>query len=146
MVIWLGEFGVGTAILGTTVAVCYGLFGIIALRAGIPVDRFGSRKLVLICLAGMGGTFLPLSMAQGIVMITIALCVWGIAASVYHLAGLSLISTDIKQRGTGFAYHGMAGNFGIAFDSLITTGGSSRPSSPPRPRLQSPTRSPLAST
>ncbi|OIB58785.1 MFS transporter [Natrialba sp. SSL1] len=120
MVIWLTEFSVSTAILGTVVAVGYGLFGIGALPAGILVDRFGSRELVLACLAGMGGSFLLLSAAQGIVTITIALCLWGIAASIYHPAGLSLISTGVEQRGTGFAYHGMAGNFGIAFGPLLT--------------------------
>ncbi|EMA41012.1 MFS transporter [Halobiforma nitratireducens] len=120
MVIWLAEFGVGTAILGTAVAVGYGLFGIGALPAGVLVDRFGSRELVLVCLAGMGGSFLLLSIAQGVWSITLALCVWGIAASIYHPAGLSLISTGVEQRGTGFAYHGMAGNFGIAFGPLIT--------------------------
>ncbi|OIB58758.1 MFS transporter [Natrialba sp. SSL1] len=120
MVIWLTEFSVSTAILGTAVAVGYGLFGIGALPAGILVDRFGSRELVLVCLAGMGGSFLLLSAAQGIVSITLALCVWGIAASIYHPAGLSLISTGVEQRGTGFAYHGMAGNFGIAFGPLLT--------------------------
>ncbi|SDK61874.1 MFS transporter [Natronorubrum texcoconense] len=120
MVIWLSDFGLSTAILGTAVAVGYGLFGIGALPAGVLVDKFGSRELVLVCLAGMGGSFLLLSAAQGIVTITIALCVWGIAASVYHPAGLSLISTGVEQRGTGFAYHGMAGNFGIAFGPLLT--------------------------
>lgn len=120
MVIWLADFGLSTAILGTAVAVGYGLFGIGALPAGVLVDKFGSRELVLVCLAGMGGSFLLLSAAQGIVTITIALCVWGIAASVYHPAGLSLISTGVEQRGTGFAYHGMAGNFGIAFGPLLT--------------------------
>ncbi|ADD06082.1 major facilitator superfamily transport protein [Natrialba magadii ATCC 43099] len=120
MVIWLTEFSVSTAILGSAVAVGYGLFGVGALPAGILVDRFGSRELVLVCLAGMGGSFLLLSAAQGIVSITLALCVWGIAASIYHPAGLSLISTGVEQRGTGFAYHGMAGNFGIAFGPLLT--------------------------
>ncbi|ELY38912.1 MFS transporter [Natronorubrum tibetense] len=120
MVIWLADFGLSTAILGTAVAVGYGLYGIGALPAGVLVDKFGSRELVLVCLAGMGGSFLLLSAAQGIVTITIAICVWGIAASVYHPAGLSLISTGVEQRGTGFAYHGMAGNFGIAFGPLLT--------------------------
>ncbi|APW96239.1 MFS transporter [Halobiforma lacisalsi AJ5] len=120
MVIWLTEFDVTTAVLGTAVAIGYGLFGLGALPAGVLADKFGSRELVLACLAGMGGSFLLLGAAQGIVTITIALCLWGVAASIYHPAGLSLISTGVEQRGTGFAYHGMAGNFGIAFGPLIT--------------------------
>ncbi|ELY92642.1 MFS transporter [Natrialba taiwanensis] len=120
MVIWLAEFSVNTAVLGVAVSVGYALFGLGALPAGILVDRFGSRELVMGCLAGMGGSFLLLSAAQGVAMIAAALCLWGIAASIYHPAGLSLISTGVEQRGTGFAYHGIAGNFGIAFGPLLT--------------------------
>ncbi|RKD88014.1 MFS transporter [Halopiger aswanensis] len=120
MVIWLGEFSVSTAVLGAVVSVGYGLFGIGALPAGVLVDRFGSRELILVCLAGMGGSFLLLSTAQGIKMISIALCLWGIAASIYHPSGLSLLSTGVEQRGTGFAYHGIAGNFGTGLGPLIT--------------------------
>ncbi|WP_323171185.1 MFS transporter [Natrialba sp. PRR66] len=120
MVIWQTEFSVNTAVLGVAVSVGYALFGLGALPAGILADRFGSRELVMVCLAGMGGSFLLLSAAQGVAMITAALCLWGVAASIYHPAGLSLISTGVEQRGTGFAYHGIAGNFGIAFGPLLT--------------------------
>jgi len=52
--------------------------------------------------------------------IAIALAAWGVAASVYHPSGLSLLSTGVSNRGSGFAYHGMAGNIGIAFGPLLT--------------------------
>lgn len=120
VVIWLLEFPVSTAILGAVVSVGYALFGIGALPGGLLADRFGSRTLILACLGGMGLSFALLSFANGIVTIAIALAAWGIAASVYHPSGLALISTSVENRGSAFAYHGMAGNIGIAFGPLIT--------------------------
>ena len=44
----------------------------------------------------------------------------GLAASVYHPAGLSLISKGVSQRGRALALHGIAGNAGIALGPLAT--------------------------
>ena len=118
--IWLVEFPVSTATVGVIVSIGYALFGIGALPGGILADRLGSRTLIVGCLAGMGLSFLLLSVAPGVLTIAIALAAWGIAASVYHPSGLSLISTGVDDRGSAFAYHGMAGNIGIAFGPLLT--------------------------
>jgi predicted MFS family arabinose efflux permease len=67
----------------------------------------------------MGSSFILLSFATNLLLIGLAVCLWGAAASIYHPAGLSLISTGVKDSGTGFAYHGMAGNAGIALGPLI---------------------------
>jgi MFS family permease len=69
----------------------------------------------------MGGSFLLLWVAPGLVTVALALLVWGAAASVYHPAGLTLISTGVQERGRGFAYHGVAGNLGIGLGPLATT-------------------------
>lgn len=120
VVIWLLEFPVTTATLGIVVAVGYGLFGLGALPGGALADRYGSRVLIIGCLVGMGLSFLLLSIANSVWTIGAALSLWGIAASVYHPSGLSLISKGVEDRGTAFAYHGMAGNVGIAFGPLVT--------------------------
>lgn len=120
MTVWLLEFSTTAALLGTVVSVGYGLFGVGALPGGLLVDRYGSRTLVVVCLAGMGASFLLLSAAPGIIGIALALGVWGLSASVYHPAGLTLISNGVSERGRGFAYHGMAGNAGIAGGPLVT--------------------------
>jgi MFS family permease len=120
MTVWLVEFSVSSATLGTVVAVGYGLFGVGALPGGLLVDRFGSRRLIVACLVGMGSSFLLLGLAPGIAGIAVALGIWGLSASVYHPAGLSLISKAVEQRGSAFAYHGMAGNIGIAGGPFVT--------------------------
>jgi MFS family permease len=120
VVIWLLEFDVTTATLGAVVTVGYALFGVGALPGGVLADRFSSRTLIIAGLAGMGLSFLALSFAGGLLGIAVALAGWGVAASVYHPAALSLISTGVENRGTGFAYHGMAGNTGIALGPLAS--------------------------
>jgi len=120
VVVWLQAFDATTAQLGLAVTGGYALFGIGALPGGVLADRFGSRRLVAGGLAGMGLSFLALSFANGLVAVALALAGWGVAASVYHPAALSLLSTGVENRGTAFAYHGMAGNAGIALGPLVS--------------------------
>lgn len=129
VVIWLVEFDVislgllqfdvTTATIGVIVTIGYGLFGFGALPSGVFVDRIGSRRLITVCLLGMGSAYLLLGLAPSMLVIALALVLWGVSASIYHPAGLSLISKGVEERGSGFAYHGMAGNLGIGVGPLI---------------------------
>ena len=119
LVVWLAETDVSVAVFGLVVAAGYAPFGIGALPAGILADRFGTKRLIVICLFGMSSSFLLLSLADSIAGIAVGLICWGIAASIYHPAGLSLISTGVESRGRVFAWHGMAGNVGIALGPFV---------------------------
>ncbi|MFB6090381.1 MAG: MFS transporter [Halobellus sp.] len=127
--IWLAEFDVlplgvvevevTAATLGLVVTAGYGLFGVGALPGGVLVDRIGSAKLITLCLFGMAGSFLLLGVSPNLSVVAVALLLWGAAASVYHPAGLTLISKGVRERGTGFAYHGIAGNVGTGVGPLL---------------------------
>ncbi|MWV40762.1 MFS transporter [Natrialba sp. INN-245] len=119
LVVWLAEFDVTIALLGLVVALGYAPFGLGALPGGILADRYGTKRLIVLCLAGMSLSFFVLSVATSIYAIAAGLLLWGIAASVYHPAGLSLISTGVDDRGTVFAWHGIAGNVGIALGPFV---------------------------
>ncbi|WP_203229101.1 MFS transporter [Halobellus captivus] len=128
--IWLVEFDVISlgftelpvtqATLGLIVTVGYGLFGVGALPGGVLVDRIGSGRLITLCLFGMAGSFVLLGLSPNLLVVGFALVLWGVAASVYHPAGLTLLSKGVTARGTGFAYHGIAGNIGIGLGPLVT--------------------------
>lgn len=120
MLLWVSEFTISFGQLAVVVSVGYALFGLGALPAGILTDVFGSHRLIMGCLLGMGGSFLLISLAPELWAVAGALILWGLAASIYHPAGLTLISKGVERRGSAFAYHGMAGNTGIALGPLLT--------------------------
>lgn len=139
--IWLAQFGTTEAVVGTVVGVGMALFGLGAPLAGVLTDRRGSKPLILVSLLGMGGAFVLLGLsgtitgivgldrlsilgervAGDLLVVTIALVVWGVGASLYHPAGLSLITRGVHERGTAFAYHGTAGNVGTAVGPFLAT-------------------------
>ncbi|CAI49896.1 major facilitator superfamily transport protein [Natronomonas pharaonis DSM 2160] len=120
LVVWLDAFDVSVAVIGLVVALGYAPFGLGALPAGVLVDRFGPKQPILWCLTGMSLSFAALAVAPSIYAVALCLLAWGIAASVYHPAGLALISTGVEDRGTVFAWHGIAGNLGIALGPFAT--------------------------
>nr|WP_254543927.1 MFS transporter [Halomarina sp. BND7] len=119
--VWLVQFDTTSAVIGGIVGVGLALFGLGALPAGVLTDRIGSQPLIVASLVGMGGAFLLLSVAPSLPVVALALVVWGASASVYHPAGLSLITRGVEERGTAFAYHGTAGNVGTALGPFLTT-------------------------
>ncbi|ELY99989.1 major facilitator superfamily protein [Natrialba aegyptia DSM 13077] len=118
VVIWLNEFDISAAVLGAVVAVGYGMIGVGALPSGSLADRYGSKRLVVLSMGGMAGGFALISVAPTIWVLSVALVLWGAAASLYHPAGLSLITRGTNQQGTALAYHGVAGNVGTAIGPL----------------------------
>lgn len=120
MVPWLAEFGVSRFVLGIVVGVGYALFGLGALPGGVLSDRIGSRPLIVACLVGMASGFLVMSVVPGLVGVAFGLVIWGASASVYHPAGLALISKSVDRRGRALGYHGIAGNIGIGAGPFAT--------------------------
>jgi len=104
--IWLSMFDVSATTLGLVVGAGYALIGLFAPLAGVLADVYGSKRLVLLSIGGMGLSFAALSVLQSVVALTATLMIWGAMASLYHPSGLSLISRSAEQRGTVLAYHG----------------------------------------
>lgn len=114
IVVWLNAFDVTPAVIGTVVGVAYGTIGVGALVSGTLSDTYGSKLLVLLSLFGMGLGFLVVGLATSIEIVAFGLVTWGIGASLYHPAGLSLLTRGTVDRGTALGYHGAAGNVGTA--------------------------------
>ncbi|MXV61547.1 MFS transporter [Natronorubrum sp. JWXQ-INN-674] len=119
VVVWLDAFDVSPAVLGTVVAVGYALIGVGALPSGALADAYGSKRLVVLSMIGMGSGFALVGLASTVWTLGLALVIWGAAASLYHPAGLSLITRGAERQGTVLAYHGVAGNLGTAVGPLV---------------------------
>ena len=117
--IWIDAFTASPALWGVVAGASYALVGVGALPSGVLADRLGSKRLVLVCLLGMGAAFGLVSVAPTLPVLAGALLLWGAAASIYHPAGLALLSRGAKARGPAFAYHGAAGNVGVAVGPLL---------------------------
>jgi MFS family permease len=105
--------------VGLVGMVSYMAFGFGALPAGFLVDRFGARNLVIIFL---GGTTLAsaLAFAAGSgTAVGVALVLLGFFASLYHPAGLAMISMNVKDVGKAIGIHGMAGTLGVAAAPVV---------------------------
>jgi len=117
---WVAQFDVTLSTIGLVVGAGYALFGFGSLPAGLLSDRYPTKPLIAACFAGMSLAFLAISVAPTLPVLVIALLCWGLAASIYHPVGLSIISRGVSQQGKALGYHGIAGNIGIALGPLVT--------------------------
>lgn len=120
VVIWIDAFQATEAAMGLVVGTGLASVGVFAPFTGNFSDRYGSKRLVTISMLGMGIGFFLLSQSQSLLSIAIAILVWGLSASIYHPAGLSLISRHVTNRGIALGYHGAAGSAGTALGPFLT--------------------------
>lgn len=110
----LGFSGVGFVGMASYLA-----FGFGALPAGFLSDKLGAKMLLVLCI---GGTTLASVVAFTLTTpagVVIALVLLGLFASMYHPAGLSLLSTSVTEIGKALGIHGMAGTLGVAVAPVI---------------------------
>ncbi len=103
--------------LGETIAlsvVSYALFGLGGFPAGLLTDRWQARGMLTIGLIGSGACAMLAALADTPVALVVALAGIGTFASIYHPAGLTLISRHVRARGWALGINGVAGNLGIA--------------------------------
>jgi len=96
-------------------------FGFGALLAGWLVDRFGSRRMLVIYLLGCSLCCLITWIAQPMALLFVAMALMGAFASVYHPAGLALISlsTSPVDRTRALGIHGILGSIGISSAPML---------------------------
>jgi len=90
-------------------------FGLGALGAGWLADRLGSRRMLIVYLAGCIITTVLAATAPTLAILFGSMFLMGSFASIYHPAGLSLISrvTTPETRGRALGWHGIFGSIGI---------------------------------
>ena len=91
-------------------------FGLGAVLAGFLADRYGSRPLLIVYLLGCSLTAVLARWTPSFNLLLLTMLAMGCFASIYHPAGLSLISreTTPDTRGSALGLHGIIGSLGIA--------------------------------
>ena len=97
------------------------MWGLGAIAAGLLVDRYGSRRLLAVYLLGCAATCVLAATSSGQSSLMVSMILMGALASIYHPAGLALISHEttaaIRPRSLGI--HGIFGSAGIGSGPLV---------------------------
>lgn len=96
-------------------------FGAGAFLAGWLADRFGPRRLLLAYLLGCASCSISLYWATELAAVFTVMFAMGSFASIYHPAGLAVISheSDAENLGRALGWHGIFGSVGIASAPLL---------------------------
>ena len=94
--------------------------GLTSVPSGFLADRIGSKRTILLSLYGSAGGALLVAVSPTLWLQTIAMALMGLAAGLYHPAGLAFITRGIRQRSLGLGYHGVAGNTGVFVSPALT--------------------------
>ncbi|MBW3600781.1 MAG: MFS transporter [Planctomycetes bacterium] len=115
------DYGVGTVATGWLIF-CFRMpWGFGALAAGALVDRYGAARMLAAYLWAGGLCCILIGLAAPLPALFVLMFAMGAAASIYHPAGLALIShvTTPENRGRALGMHGVFGSVGIGAAPLL---------------------------
>jgi MFS transporter, FSR family, fosmidomycin resistance protein len=110
------DFGVGREGTGALGTVWRLPFGLGAMLAGWLADRYGAKRMLTVYLLGCMTTAGLAYWAPTLAILFCVMFAMGCFASIYHPAGLAVISreTTPANRGVALGWHGIFGSVGIA--------------------------------
>jgi MFS family permease len=96
------------------------MYGLGALPAGYISDKVNLRYMLAAGAAGIGICSIIAGFSESKYMLAAVLTFTGLFMSVYHPAGMSLLSGSMKdKRGRAMGLNGVMGNIGIAFGPIL---------------------------
>ena len=122
MLVLKNEFSTGLTTLGMIVSLSTFVYGLGALPTGFLERKYGATTLLLIYQIGTIISTFFIANSQSLPTLTIGLIFSGLFASIYHPAGLTLISRHSKKLSKGMAIHGIGGSLGLALGPMIGAG------------------------
>ena len=96
-------------------------FGFGALLAGWLIDRVGPRRMLAVYLLGCGITCFTAALSWNTGALYVSMFLMGSFGSIYHPAGLTLISQKVpdESRTWALGIHGIFGSIGIGVAPLL---------------------------
>ena len=95
------------------------LFGIGALPAGLGADRWGARGVLIAYFFGTALMAAAVALAPNWWTVALTLTGLGAALSLYHPAGLALLTHGCRRRGRALGINGVAGSVGVALGPAL---------------------------
>jgi len=109
-------FGVSYFALGIYATLFYATSGFGQAAAGVLVDRYGAPRLLALGLLTLSSAIVLAGLVTSYWMLLPLAVIAGLGNSVFHPAGLSILSHRVSERrlGRAFAAHGVSGSLGYA--------------------------------
>jgi MFS family permease len=95
------------------------LMGVGALPVGLWVDAWGPTRVLFLYLLAVSAASLGVALAPNVPVLLASLTLLGLALSLYHPAGLALLSVGVRARGRALGINGVAGSVGIALGPAL---------------------------
>jgi len=115
------EFSTGLDTLGLVAAISAFMFGLGAIPSGLAENRLGGKTLLLLYLFGSGLAAIIVALSNSLILLIFGLGLLGFSCSIYHPAGLTLISQRVQAITKGMAVHGIFGTTGSALGPIMAT-------------------------
>ena len=116
------DFGFGYTEAGFLMTVFFAISGVGQALAGIVVDRYGARRVLMAGVGLLAASGLALAAAVNYSMLLLAVALAGVGNSVFHPADFSLLNKKVTPARLGYAFsvHGLSGNLGWALGATIS--------------------------
>ncbi|MCX7146839.1 MAG: MFS transporter [Sulfuritalea sp.] len=116
------DFGFGYTEAGFLMTVFFAISGVGQAFAGIVVDRYGARRVLMAGVSLLAASGIALSVAVNYSMLLLAVALAGMGNSVFHPADFSLLNKKVSPARLGYAFsvHGLSGNLGWAIGATIS--------------------------
>jgi MFS family permease len=116
------DFGFGYTEAGFLMTVFFTVSGIGQALAGIVVDRYGARRVLMAGVGLLAASGIALSVAASYPMLLLAAALAGTGNAVFHPADFSLLNRKVSpsRLGHAFSVHGLSGNLGWVLGAAIS--------------------------
>jgi len=116
------DFGFGYTEAGFLMTVFFTISGVGQAFAGILVDRYGARRVLMAGVGLLAASGVALSAAANYAMLLLAVALAGAGNAVFHPADFSLLNKKVSSARLGYAFsvHGLSGSLGWAVGAAIS--------------------------
>ena len=116
------EFGFGYAEAGFLMTVFFTVSGVGQAFAGIAVDRYGARRVLMAGISMLALSGVAVSVAGNYPMLVVSVALAGMGNAIFHPADFSLLNKKVSPSRLGYAFsvHGLAGSLGWALGAAMS--------------------------